>query len=209
MRPPDIDSAETAFRLKAAVYAVPIGAVAAGLIYLFTQSLLFAALGFVVLGSGTAAATLYVAETGGRIAASLFRPSGASTPAVREYSYADSLAARGQHEQAVAAYEELGRQFPDDPEPRLRQARVLRDHLQQFDSAIHVFRQLLKPGVKPEVELVVLREIVEIHLHKQRQSERALPYLARIAEKFAGTPTAEWARAEARAIKADMKPRDE
>jgi hypothetical protein len=200
------DSAETAFRIKAAVYGIPLGALAGGVVYLFTQSLFLAAVGFVVSGAGTAAAALYLAERGGRIGASLYRPSGSSTPAVREYSYADSLVARGQHEQAVVAYEELARQHPADPEPRLREARVLRDHLREYERAVIVFRQLLNPHTKPEVELVVLREIVEIHLHKLRQPERALPYLARLGEKFHGTSTAEWARGEARAIKAEMKP---
>jgi hypothetical protein len=205
----DADSAETAFRIKAAVFGFPIGSLAAGLTYLFTQSLLLAIVGFIVLGGSITAAVLYLAERGGRMGASLYRPSGSSTPAVREYSYADSLVARGQHVQAVAAYEEVARQHPTDPEPRLRQARVLRDHLHQYDQAVGVFRQLLHAGVKPQTEMGVLREIVEIHVHKQRQPERALPYLARLGERFKGTPTADWARNEVRAIKAEMKPEHE
>lgn len=202
----DVDSAETAFRIKAAVYGVPVGALAAGIAFTFSGTLIYAILAFAIVGGAVAAVALYVADRGGEIGAGLYRPSGSSTPAVREYSYADSLVARGQPAQAVAAYQELSRQHPGDPEPRLRRARVLRDHLQQHEDAIGAFRELLRlPTLKRETELVVLREIVETHVQKQRQPERALPYLARIAEKFAGTPTAEWARTEAREIKANMQ----
>ena len=202
----DVDSAEVAFRLRATAYGLIVGAVAAGIAFMFSASILNAILAFVIVGGGVAAGALYLAERGARIGASLYRPSGSSTPAVREYSYADSLVARGQPEQAVAAYAELTRQHPEDPEPRLRRARVLRDQLRRYDDAVAELKGLLKmSALKSETELVALREIVEIHLHKQQQSARALPYLARIAEKYAGTPTAEWARNEAREIKASMK----
>lgn len=202
----DVDSAETAFRLKAVVYGIVVAAPAGGIAYLLMGSIFTALLGFVTVGAMVAGVALYIADRGGSIGASLYRPSGSSTPAIREYSYADSLVARGRYDEAVAAYAKLGIEHPGDPEPRLRQARVLRDRLQQYDASVGVFRQiLLMPQLKPATELVVLREIVEIHLQKQQQAELALPYLARIAQKFAGTATAEWARSEVRDIKAGMR----
>ncbi|HEY0303883.1 MAG TPA: tetratricopeptide repeat protein [Longimicrobiales bacterium] len=202
----DVDSAETAFRLKAVVYGIVVAAPAGVIAYLLMGSIITALLGFVTIGAMVTGVALYIADRGGSIGASLYRPSGSSTPAIREYSYADSLVARGQHDDAVAAYARLGIEHPADPEPRIRQARVLRDRLQQYDAAVGVFRQvLLIPQLKPATELVVLREIIEIHVQKQQQPERALPYLARIAQKFAGNATAEWARSEARDIKAGMK----
>ncbi len=198
----DTDSAETAFRMRAFAYGLMVGALGGGAGFLIFGKVAYALLSFVVVGTVVYFASLLVAEHGGRVGAAIYQPTGSSTPAVREYSHADSLVARGQYAEAVEAYRQLAVEYPADPEPRLRQARVLRDHHHAFEDAVTVFRQVLQmAALRPETELAVLRELVELCIQKQQQPQRALPYLARITEKFSGTSTAAWARREAREIK--------
>ena len=178
----DVDHAEVAMKMRTGAYAgVAVGAIA-------------------YFGA------LFIADRGGAIGASIYQPSGSSTPAVREYSLADSLVARGRIDEAAEAYQLLSEDYPGDPEPRLRHARLLRDKAERYEEAAQIFKSILgMAGLKPETELVALRELVELCTHKLHAPQRALPYLARISEKFAGTPTAQWARAEALEIKQQMK----
>lgn len=204
----DVDSAETAFRVRAAGYAAIIAAVGAGITLLVNGSILIALSTGALLVGLIYFGVLFLAEQGGRMGVSIFHPSGSSTPAVRDYSLAGSLVARAQYEEAVAEYQRLSVEHPQDPEPRLRHARVLCNSLHAYEDAGIVLRQILQmPALKPEIEQTVLRELVELYIHKQQHPQRALPFLARIAEKFAGTPVSQWARREARAIKESMQQR--
>lgn len=200
----DVDSAETAYRLRAGSYALIVGVVSAGV------ATMLAGPAGVVIGVVIAAfvylGTLYIAERSGRAAASIYHTSGSSTPAVREYSLADSFVARGMIPQALAEYESLANQYTADPEPLLRKARVLRNNVRDYEAALTDYRRVLGiDGLKPETELATLREITELCTHKLQEPPRALPFLARISEKFRGTPTAEWARNEVASIKAAMQ----
>lgn len=202
----DSDSAEIAFRSRAAGYALIVGAVGAAVGMVVFQALLLGLLA----GAGVAAivyfGSLWIAERSGRAAASIYHPSGSSTPAVREYSFPDSLVVRGHIAEAVVEYQRLSTEFPADPEPQLRRARVLRDHVRDYGEAAAAFRAVLTIGtLKPETELAVLRELVELHVHKDKDPPRALPYLARIAQKFADTTTGRWAREEMATIKQTMQ----
>jgi hypothetical protein len=206
----DVDSAETAYRVRAGAYAVIIASVAGGLALMLTGSILIAAPAAVMAVVVVYAGVLFIAERGGRVGAWLYQPSGSSTPAVREYSYADSLVARAQHQEAVAAYRQMSREHPTDPEPRIREARVLRDWLNDYEGAAAAFRQALHiRGLRAETEQAMLRELIELHIYKHKQPQRALPYLAQLADKFSGSGAAEWARAEARSIKASLQRSDE
>ena len=200
----DVDSAELAFRLRTGAYAIIIGVV-------------FTGLGIAVAGAaglliGVASGVfvyfgvLFFAERSGRIAASVYHSSGSSTPARREYSYADSLVARGMYAEGAAQYRVHSEEHPDDPEPRMRRARVLRDHLEEYEQAFVEYKQILAmPELARETQLAVLREQAELCTHRMREPQRALPFLARISESFSGTPTAAWARQEIADIKAAMR----
>jgi hypothetical protein len=206
----DVDSAELAFRMRAGGYAIIIGMVGAGIGLLVfagsTGGLLLGLLCGVAAAAVVYFGTLTLAEHGGRVASSIYQPSGSSTPAVREYSFADSLVARGHFQQAVETYEQLAIEHADDPEPRLRQARVLRDHLGAHEQAATAFKKVLQIStLKPEIELRTARELVELYLHKQRNPQMAMPHLARIAENYKGTPTGDWARAELMDIKQSLQ----
>jgi tetratricopeptide (TPR) repeat protein len=202
----DVDHAELAFRLRAAASTV----VVLGLVALATSMLGLPLQGALLVGLAAAVLAyfviLFIADRSGRMGAGIYQPSGSSTPVVREYSLAESLVARGRFDEAAEAYQLLSEDFPDDPEPRIRLARLLRDNTARYEEAGAMFKSVLSMrGLKPETELILLRELVELYMHKLQQPPRALPYLKRIAEQFANTPTAQWARHEARDIKQQMQ----
>ena len=202
----DHDSAELAFRLRSGAYGLmmlgmcTLGATLAGLPPILGLAAGLVASVAVYFGS------LFIADRSGSIGASVYGTSGSSTPSLREYSLADSLVARGRYDEAAEAYQLLSEDFPADAEPRLRHARLLRDKSARYEDAALILKQTLSiPALKPETELAVLRELVELFTHKLKQPTRALPYLARIVEKHGDGATGQWARAEAKEIKQQMQ----
>lgn len=201
----DVDSAEQVMKLRTAAYSAITAILVMSATTLsgfpFALSLLVAVVAAVLVYFGT----LFIAESGGRAGASIYQPSGSSTPSIREYSLADSLVARGQVAEAAEAYALLSEDFPEDPEPRLRHARLLRDQGARYEDAAQIYKGALAiPKLKLETELVVLRELIELYTHKLKAPPRALPYLARIVEKHGTDSAGTWARAEMNDIKQKM-----
>ncbi|MBI4546013.1 MAG: tetratricopeptide repeat protein [Gemmatimonadetes bacterium] len=148
----------------------------------------------------------YAVELPGRLFHKIYMPSGDTTPAPAEYSYAESLARRGLYDAAMAAYRRDSEENPEDPEPYLRIARLLRDKLGNYEEALTWFRRgRNETQIDPGREMLVGREIVEIYLTRLNQPGRAAPELARLAEKFRGTSTGEWARKELRKVKVRLR----
>lgn len=153
-----------------AVLCVPFGAV-------FTGGLTRLLVG----GSAGAASTIY-------------NPSGRSTPRRKEHSHAESLAARGQYEEAVTAFELAVAEDPADPWPYLRVARIYRDQLARLEDSARWFRRAFREATDPPV--IARKELVELYVHRLGEPARAAPELARMAEELAGTPEGEWAATE-------------
>src|SRR5262245_7879140 len=84
-------------------------------------------------------AVQFLTGQAGNAAASVYLSSGSSTPALREYSLGDALAAQGRFEEALQEFQRCAALYPDDPEPCLRQARLLRDRLQQPHESVQAF----------------------------------------------------------------------
>lgn len=140
-----------------------------------------------VVGSGTTAA------------GTVYNPSGRTTPRRTEHSRAESLAARGQYEEAVAAFEVAVAEDPTDPRPYLRVARIYRDHLGRPEDAARWFRRASREAKTPSV--IARKELVELYMHRMNAPEKAVPELARMAEELAGTPEGEWAATKLRHVK--------
>ncbi|HUP88295.1 MAG TPA: tetratricopeptide repeat protein, partial [Longimicrobiales bacterium] len=146
-----------------------------------------------------------ISEKTGNAAASIYGTKGSSTPAPAQYSLADSLVARGKYDDAEEAYTLLSEDFPDDPEPRVRLARLLRDKSARHADAAEWFKRALSSKTEPAVEVAVLRELIEVYTHKLHTPEKALPYLSRVFEKHPTHPASVWARNEYQEIKQDMQ----
>jgi hypothetical protein len=166
-------------------------------------TLLYAGIAFVI----ALVVPVWLSERGGSVGASIYNASGSSTPAPREYSLAESLIARGQVSEAAEAYRLLAEDYPNDPEPAVRRARLLRDKLKQYEISADWFKRALSvPDIEPQKEIALLRELCELYIHKINAPPRALPFLVRITEKHPTSPAATWARQEYTDIKQAMRP---
>jgi tetratricopeptide (TPR) repeat protein len=138
----------------------------------------------------------------GRAAGTIHNPSGKGTPYRQEYSRAAALVIRGNYDEAVEAYREHIAEQPEDPEPYLRLARLLRDQLDRYDDAAHWFKAARQSArITARQEVFITRELIELATDKLRDPARAAPELARLIERFPGAPEAVWARTELREIK--------
>ncbi|MEX0907722.1 MAG: hypothetical protein WD054_05280 [Gemmatimonadota bacterium] len=153
--------------------------------------------------------TLVLSGGAGGLAGRLYMPGRSSMPPSRQYSLGDSLVARGRFDDAAAEFERAAGCYPDDPDPPLRLARLLRDSMQRPEDSLRWFRNAIaRRGCDSGVQALAIREIAEICKHRLRQPERALPDLARLADTQAGTPAADWASLEMQDIRRAMRARD-
>jgi tetratricopeptide (TPR) repeat protein len=178
-----------------------VGAAAGGLLYGLPGVLVGAPLGFgLVFLVGRMAA-----NASGRAASSIYAPSGDSTPAKREYSRPQALVAHGHYEEAIQAYELCCAEFPGDPEPYVRIARLYRDELQRFEDAVSWFKKARSQAkLTAALEQLVTQEIVEVYTHKLATPRRAMPELARLADQFPGSEAAIWAKQRLEELRHDL-----
>jgi tetratricopeptide (TPR) repeat protein len=142
---------------------------------------------------------------GGAAANRIHNPSGRSTPSRREYSHAESLVARGLHEEALEAFEVAIAEDPSDPTPYLRIARIHRDRLQRYEDAAQWLKRCIEQSAASAgAAHLATRELVELYANKLNEPRRAAPLLARLAEERAGTPEGAWATEELARVKATI-----
>jgi len=141
--------------------------------------------------------TKNIVEGSGKAAGTIYHPSGRASPEKHEYSYADSLVARGRYEEAVEAFEVAVSEYPEDPEPYIRIARLNRDKLSEYEDAVFWFKRARNDSdISAGQELLVTQEMIEIYRDKLGAPTRAIPELARIIDRFPDDPVVDWARAE-------------
>jgi tetratricopeptide (TPR) repeat protein len=205
----DSDSAEAVYRLKSFTWSLT-GLVLGGLLgaYYAIQTgvplLRPVLLGALFLWAVVYFGTLALAERAGRWGSSIYFSGGSRLPPRRDYSLGDSLVVRARYDEAAAEYEAATSRHPDDPEPCLRLARLLRDQLQGPAAAVPWFRQALARAQGAH-RLGIQRELIELYVHRLSEPGKALPELARIADEHGGTPSGEWALREMQAIRAAMR----
>ena len=150
--------------------------------------------------------TFGVLAFAGRAGQLLYSPSGKSTPSKQEYSFAESLVARGRFQEAVDAFTDIVASGTSDPTPYLRIARVYRDELRQHDDAARWFKKaIMDSSMHSGLLALTARELVELCAAKLEDPARAAPTLAWIAERHAGTEQGEWAASELLRVKPTPK----
>ncbi len=148
---------------------------------------------------------LFITGRTAAVASRLHAPSGRSTPPKKEYSFAESLVARGAYEEGVTAFELAVAGDPTDPTPYLRIARNYRDQLERPGDAARWFRRALSESSAPRGGATLARrELIELYLHRLGEPARAAPELARMAEEMAGTADGRWAAEKLAEVKARM-----
>jgi hypothetical protein len=206
----DTDDFNVALLLRTLPFAVIAALLAFTAGVMMGASLLATALATLGAGAAGIIVPLLLVEQAGRAGSTIYHSRGTSTPPIAQYSLADSLAARGMLAEAAEAYELLSQDFPLDPEPRIRLARLLRDRMQRADDAAMWFRStLMMPGIESATEISVLRELCELYTHKLKTPDKALPWLSRLAQKYPQHPGGTWARAEMADIRETMRNRND
>lgn len=116
---------------------------------------------------------------------------GGTTP---EYSVARGLEAHGRYEAALAEYAAGAAEYPEDPEPLLLGARLLRGDLHRPREALTWLKRARRlPDLTRREEILIDSELVELYDGPLEDPAGAIPILARIAERHAGTRPAQWA----------------
>jgi tetratricopeptide (TPR) repeat protein len=201
-RPKDTISAERLYKLRAALYAIP-GGVIVGMVLGWRFGTVMGVIGIALGWTIAYLLTLGLLEGAARTAQTVYAPSGASTPARREYSRAQALRAAGEYAEAVQAYEAFVAEFPEEPDPYLQIAWILRDDLgAHADSARWLRRVRLDARLTRGQELLVAQELIELYRDKLDEPQRAMPELARIADLVPETPQAVAARRELAELRA-------
>jgi hypothetical protein len=150
------------------------GALGAGLMY-FMMSRVPAA-----VGAGAGAVTL---------------PAGTSTPYSAQYSYEESLAARGDVPGALAAFERIIAEEPSAVRPRMRAAELYARKGADPARAAALFREIRAiAGVSRSDALYACSRLVDLYDGALDEPGRALVELRRIIELYPGTPVATHAR---------------
>jgi tetratricopeptide (TPR) repeat protein len=140
--------------------------------------------------------------------ATVFNPSGRSTAGTSELSLAESLVARGRYADAAAEYRRQSEIAPTEAEPRLRLARLYRDRLDEPEMAVRWFRLARDAASDPALELLAVRELIELFEKRMALPGRALPELARYVELRADAAGAAWARSELARLRATVREPD-
>ena len=198
-----VDATARTRTLKMLFFALP-GGVAGALGSWFAGFGLFP--GFVAGSLLVYLVTKSIVASAGVAAGTIYHPSGGSTPAKHEYSYPESLAARGRYDEATVAYEAAISEFPEDPEPYLRLARLYRDKLGQYEQSVRCFKRARNDSaISKGQELLATQEIIEIYRARLGTPTRAIPELARILERFPDDRSAERVREELRKLKEQVR----
>lgn len=203
----DIDSAKRVHTLKTLFWSLPGGLIGAavGLYGAYEgrwSALVGIIAGFLIAGLIVFVVATVVSRGTATLAGSVLLPSGKSTPAQREYSYPQSLAARGRYEEAITAFQVCCLDHPEDPEPYVRIARIYRDHLRSYDDALFWFKRARSEStLSPRYEMLITQEIIEVHTCKAGNPQKAIPELARMVDRFPDDPASDWARTEIRRLR--------
>lgn len=199
----DVDAGERAHRIRLFLYAAAGGVTGFFAVPFYVSQTTDSGPVLLVLSAlgGWAGATALIfgfgfllLEASASAAGTLIFPAG-SAPPLRTFAKAESLVIRGQFEEAAAAYEAAALSDPSDPEAPLRLGRLLRDEIHRPEEALEWFRRARDLAASDRGrDVAVTREIVELYTHRLNAPTRALPELARAAERWRGTPQAEWAQ---------------
>ena len=190
----DSDSALDAFRVKILMWSAAMTVVGAGIGGMLSEN------GYVHIGAGLSMLLGAIAGGGGTyfgvnrivggatdVVSQIHNPIG--TPPKREYSQAESLVARGRYEEAAVAFEIHCAEYPDDPDPYFRLARLYAGKMERYEDAVTWWRRARQDAkLSPSEDLVALQETIEILLHKLRDPRKAIPDMAALAQRHPDTP---------------------
>jgi hypothetical protein len=135
-------------------------------------------------------------------------PSGYTTPYAKVYSMEQSIAARGDVEGALDAYQDAMRLNPTDPEPRF-QAAELAFRSKDPSRAIALFNEGRRlAGDDRSRELYATQRLIDLYLGPLKNDPRALVELRRLIDRFPNTREGKSAVDVIRRLKAEATRED-
>jgi tetratricopeptide (TPR) repeat protein len=169
----------------------------------------------VLLAASALAALTWVAavkmvDAAGDAFGTFIAPSGASTPAVPDYSYQDTLLMRGQVARAIESYEEIIAASPGIVDARLRLADLYARQGANPQRAADLFREVQRlAGVSAADDLYASNRLVDLYSGPLRQPGRAIVELRRITQRHPRSAAAAHADRAIADLKAQLPKREE
>lgn len=147
------------------------------------------------LAGGVGWAAMRLARGGAFGLARFTLPDGGTTPYQRTYSHIEAIAARGQVDEALLAYEAELRSAPNDIDLLARAADLYLAHKRQPARAADLLRLIRRvPGAPPARVLYASQRLVDLYLGALDDRGKALVELRMIVDRFPGSPAAAFAR---------------
>lgn len=141
----------------------------------------------------------------GSAALAITAPSGRTTPYEEDFSAIEAIAARGEFQAALAAYEEVIAERPDAVLPRMRAAELCAGRLAAPARAAELFREIRGiAGATRREALYACSRLVDLYDGALDEPGRALVELRRIIELYPGTDAARHAHAALPRMKARL-----
>ena len=149
--------------------------------------------GAILTSAGFALVVLAVSRGAGNAFGSFIQPSGSGT-FERQYSFEDSLVMRGDVQGALASYDRIIAESPEDPQPRLRAAELcLKSKLNE--KAELLFRGVQRmPKVAAKDDVYASNRLVDLYLSWPGNEARGLRELRRLVDRYPNTDIAARAR---------------
>lgn len=139
------------------------------------------------------------------VATAVTFPGGSHTPYEEQYSYEESLMARGDVVGALAAYEKVIAEQPGRVAPRLRAAEHYARGARDPKRAAELFREVRDfPDVPTRDAVYASSRLADLYDGPLGEPGRALVELRRIIERYPGTAVASHARAALPRLKARL-----
>jgi hypothetical protein len=158
-----------------------------------------------VLTAATGIFILKVMGAAGATARAITFPTGASVPYEEQFSYQDSLVARGDVDGALASYEAIITDQPSLPLPRLRAAELHARLGRDPERAAELFRSVRDmPAATPRDSLYASNRLIDLYEGPLDDPGRSLVELRRIIEKYPNTQAAVAARDALARLKARL-----
>lgn len=159
----------------------------------------------IVLGSFTGYLGLAIGTGASAVAKAVTLPSGKSTPYEEQFSYQESLEARGDVPAALESWEAVIAERPGAIAPRMRAAELYAGRGANPQRAAELFREIRAlPDVTPRDAVYAASRLVDLYDGQLNDAGRALVELRRIIEMHPGTPLAAHAREALPRLKARL-----
>jgi hypothetical protein len=205
--------ADAPLQLRAASYGAMVG------VMLFAGALLAISAGGKVSGAALLTALVIATIVGvlvatmasrlaggaGAVAKAFTMPSGNSTPYEQQFSYQESMAARGDMAGALESYEAIIAEQPSAVAPRMRAAEHYAKGNRDAKRAAELFREIRDTvGVPTRDAVYASSRLVDLYDGPLADPGRALVEMRRIIEQYPASRLAEHARDALPALKARL-----